>query len=528
MEHVSPALLLSGQAQQERQQGRVSEALALWEEAITLEPHNADHAIALTNCLAQIGRPHDALQACERWLMENGDVALLRIQKGIIQINQLSDTQGAMESFQDALRYDPANALAHEALAQIYLFRLQPERMRFHAAQAMTHADLKSSLRIQCRFLSDYAGAVATGRRMLADDPADIETLLLAGRALYMLSRFDEAFGMLARAMEHAPTRVDVVGPFADLLLLFGDYRAGWRRLQGVANDAHLRASYPGISSYLEKKWHRQPLQGKRILVAYYAGIGDNLMMARFARDLKAAGAYVIFACRPELLRLMQGLEGADEVVPTWQIERWHELDYWIFDYLLPAHLGAAEGHISAYRDGYLRAPVELTTHWNNQLPRDSGRLKVGLCWCSGPHNFSGLDRFIPPEEFTPLAELENIDWFVLQKNVSNGELAQRSGLKVHDYSDQWQDFADTSAMIDGLDLIISIDSSPLHLAAALGKPVWALLPAAPEWRWGISGEQSDWYPTVRLFRQAELHCWGPVIQQVKDALLEALLTHRR
>ena len=162
-----------------------------------------------------------------------------------------------------------------------------------------------------------------------------------------------------------------------------------------------------------------------------------------------------------------------------------------------------------------------MATHWRSQLQQHSGRLKVGLCWSSAPHNFSGLDRFIPPEEFAALAELDDIAWFVLQKTAANGELAQRSGLKVHDYSGQWRDFADTSAMVEALDLVISIDSSPLHLAGALGKPAWGLLPAAPEWRWGLAGEQSDWYPTLRLFRHTELHCWAPLIQQVKEELLK-------
>ncbi|MEO6921354.1 MAG: glycosyltransferase family 9 protein [Collimonas sp.] len=391
--------------------------------------------------------------------------------------------------------------------------------MRFHAAQALTNVELKIALRIRSRYLSDYAGAVATGRLILASDPADVDTLVAIGRAFYMQSRFDEAFAMFARAVEHAPARLDAVGPFTDLLLLLGDNRAGWRCSEALANNTHLLASYPGISQHLNKKWRGQPLAGKRILVAYYAGIGDNLMMARYTRELKAAGAHVTFACRPELLRLLEGLEGTDEVVATWKMERWHEFDYWVFDYLLPACLGAAEGRIPGYAEGYLRAPAGLTTHWAAQLQSPPGRLKVGLCWSSVPHNFSGIDRFIHPEEFAPLAELTHIDWFIVQKHATNPELAAQSGLKVSDYSEQWRDFADTSAMIAGLDLVISIDSSPLHLAAAMGKPVWGLLPAAPEWRWGLSGEESAWYPSLRLFRQAELHRWAPLIQRVKEEL---------
>ncbi|HWW07803.1 tetratricopeptide repeat protein [Collimonas sp.] len=520
MENASQASWLSGQAQEASQQGRFDEALALWEAALEHDPGNQQYAIGLTNFLAQNGRPEQALQACDSWLGANPGMPLLWIQKGIIQINHLSDTPGAIDSFHAALRCEPDNSRAHEALAQIYLFKLQPELMRFHAAQAITNADLRSSLSIRCRFLSDYAGAIAAAKQMLAGDPADVETLLTMGKALYMQGRFDAALGMLARAVEHAPARVDVIGPFADLLLLCGDHRAGWRRLEALANDTHLRANYPGVVPYLDKQWRGQPLDGKRILVAYYAGIGDNLMMARFVRDLKAAGAHVTFACRPELLRLLQGMDGADEVAPDWQLERWHEFDYWVFDYLLPAYLGAAQGHIPAYRDGYLRSPAALKTHWAMQLQKHPARLKVGLCWYSIPHNFSGLDRFIPPQEFAPLAELEGIEWFILQKNQMNGELVGRSGLKAHDYSGQWQDFADSSAMIEGLDLVISIDSSPLHLAGALGKPVWGLLPAAPEWRWGLAGEQCSWYPTLRLFRQTGLHCWAPVIQRVKEELL--------
>lgn len=523
MNHPSQAAVLEQQAQAAARAGRADEALAHWRDALALDPARLPASLDLTHLLAEAGASRAAIDWCAQWAARAPGSPLPWLQAGILASNHLTDGQEAIEHFHRALRIAPRDSRAHAALAQLYLFSHDPALMRFHAARALDEADPAGALRIRCRYLSDYGRAAADGEAWLAAHPDDVDALLTVGKAHYMQRGFDAARPCFERAVALAPTRIDAIGALGELEILLGDTAGGWHRLEGLANAAHLDARYPGLTPFHDRRWRGEPLAGKRILVAYYAGIGDNLMMARYARDLKAAGAHVTFACRPELRRLMQDLDGADEVAPTWLIERWPGFDYWVFDYLLPAYLGMPDGTQRAY----LHAPAPARQRWAAELARYPGPLKVGLCWYSNPHNFSGIDRFVPPDALAPLARIPGIDWFVLQKNGANDALAEQAGLVAHDLSNRWADFADTAGFIDALDLVISIDSSPLHLAGALGKPAWGLLPAAPEWRWGLAGEHSAWYPSLRLFRQHTLHDWTGVVAQV-DAALRARVADPR
>lgn len=506
--------------------GRLDEAWALWEQAVALDPRDTDIAIGFTNALAWGGDPSRAATVCARLIEANPDLHMLWLQQGILRNNFFADPQGAIASITEALRRGSDQSIAHRVLAQIYSFNFQPKLMRHHAALAITGADPRGELFLRTRYLSDYEGGADLAQRILADAPDDLETLMALAKSLRMLGRLEQAQSVVARAAEIAPENLEVVLHAGELRLLQGDHRGGWRWLEALANDGEMTRGYPHVVPHLARRWRGEPLAGKRILVAYYAGIGDNLMMARYARDLRAAGAYVAFACRPELFRLLRDLEGADEVIDNWDLPRWEQFDFWVFDYVLPAYLGAAEGRIPAYPGGYLTVPADVAAQWDARLAPSKGRLRVGLCWFSGLHNVSGFDRFVPAEALSPLAELAGVDWVVMQKCGDNPNINPVLPDNLQDYSGAWYDFADSAAIMRRLDLVISVDSSPLHLAGALGVPAWALIPAAPEWRWGLSGEESVWYPGVRIFRQSRLHDWSDVIARVK-AELTALATRR-
>jgi tetratricopeptide (TPR) repeat protein len=523
MTDASPARELSRRAQEALGAGRSDEAWALWEQALSLDPRDTDTAIEFTNALAQAGEARRAVETCARLLEAEPDLAVLWLQHGILLCNHLADPEAAIVSITRSLGLTPHDTIAHRILAQIHFFNFRPALMRRHAALALAGADLKSELFLKTRYLSDYEGGADLARRILAETPDDVEALVALAKCLRMQGRLEESLQLIARAAEIPPEHLDIVGQHGDLRLLLGDFEGGWRCVEALASDALVTRNFPYIAQYLPRRWGGEPLAGKRILVAYSAGIGDNLMMARYARDLKAAGAYVAFACRPELLRLLRGLDGADEVTDTWDIPRWGEFDYWVFDYILPAYLGAAQGRIPAYPEGYVTVPTDIAAQWDARLGDAGGRLRVGLCWFSGPHNFTGLDRFVPAEALAPLAELAGVDWFVMQKCGDNPSIRAVIPENLHDLSDGWYDFADSAAIMRRLDLLISVDSSPLHLAGALGVPAWALIPAAPEWRWGLTGEYSPWYPGVRIFRQSRLYDWSDVIARVKAELMGLL-----
>jgi tetratricopeptide (TPR) repeat protein len=490
---------------------------------VRLDARDTDTVIAFTNALAHAGEGRRAADTCARLLEAAPDLAVLWLQHGIILYNHLADPEAAIVSITRSLGLTDHDSFAHRILTQIYFFTFRPALMRQHAILALAGADPRSELFIRTRYLSDYERGADLARRILAETPDDVGALVALGKCLRMLGHPEEALEFATRAAELAPLDLEIVARLGDLQLLLGDARRGWRQMQELTNDAQITQTFPFLVEYIPRRWRGEPLAGKRILVAYSAGIGDNLMMARYAREMRAAGAYVAYACRPELLRLLTGLDGADEVMDTWEIPRWGEFDHWVFDYVMPGYLGAAEGLIPARPGGYLTVPADIAAYWDSRLPPARGRLRVGLCWFSGVHIFTGNDRFVPAEALSPLADLSDVDWYVVQRCGDNPKIKAVFPDNLYDFSDSWYDFADSAAIIKRLDLVIAVDSSPLHLAGALGVPTWALICAAPEWRWGLAGEDNPWYPGMRVFRQSRLHDWSDVIARVKAELVGLL-----
>jgi len=488
-------------------------AARLWARARARAPANADYFIALTHSLVSAGDPAAALAACEAAETTLIRPLLAQMRRGQILYHHLARPDAAQVCFEAVIAQESANAPAHYSLARIAFDRLELGLARRHAALALGGVDDLAALWLLIWILGDYGAAITHSDRLLAAHPGDVDLLVTRARAFYLTRRYDAALASFARAAEHDPQRMGVGFGLAELLLLSGDHLSGWKRFDSLVTESVLEAVRPEVRPSLETYWQGQSLKGKHILVVHFLGIGDNIMMARFARSLKARGAHVTFCCRPELYRLFENLAGVDDLRDSYNEEPWGNFDYWSFDYMLPRWLGGSENAIPAFPEGYVDAPPP--TPGVERLP---GRLRVGLCWSSAPVHFTGASRFVPPEALAPLADLEDVDWFVVQKGPFNAGFAGRSGLPVIDPSPEWADFRDTAAFMATLDLVISIDSSPLHLAGALGIPAWGLICAAPDWKWGLA-QVSPWYPQIRLFRQERLGDWAPVIAEVMGAL---------
>ena len=503
----------AAQAEASARGGDHAGAARLWARARARAPANADYFIALTRSLVSAGDPGAALDACDAAETDLQRPVFAQLRRGQILYHDLARPDAARACFEGVLAVESANAAAHYGLARIAFDRLDMDLARRHAALALGGVDNLAALWLLIWVLGDYTAAITLSDRLLADNPGHVELLVTRARAFYLMRRYDEALASFARAAEHDPHRMGVGFGLAELLLMVGDSKAGWRWFDSLVTEDLLQAVRPEVRPSLETYWQGQSLKGKHILVVHFLGIGDNIMMARFARELKARGAHVTFCCRPELYRLFENLAGVDDLRDSYDEEPWGNFDYWSFDYTLPRWLGASENAIPAFPEGYVDRPAPTPG-----VERVPGRLRVGLCWCSAPVHFTGASRFVPPEAFAPLADLQGVDWFVVQKGPFNPGFAARSGLFTMDPSHAWTDFRDTAAFMATLDLVISIDSSPLHLAGALGIPAWGLICAAPDWKWGLA-EASPWYPQIRLFRQGRLDDWAPVIQEVRAAL---------
>lgn len=265
-------------------------------------------------------------------------------------------------------------------------------------------------------------------------------------------------------------------------------------------------------------RWHGESLQGKNILVIAEQGYGDTIQFVRFLPRLGSLGAKVhVMVPAPLESLLAQHLEMGQVQSTT----RWEEtLDYFIPMMSLGRFFARDLGRLAVF-SCYLTADPEKSRYWQRRLPQD--RLKVGLVWEGKPlHGNDPLRRrSVTPHDLAPLGQLpeEKVVFVSLQREVTQEQRpCFPQGMTVVDFGMDLHDFSDTAAVMANLDLMITIDTAAAHLAGAMGKPVWVLLPLAPDWRWSMDRDSSPWYPSSRLYRQTRINHWeDPIHQMVID-----------
>lgn len=303
------------------------------------------------------------------------------------------------------------------------------------------------------------------------------------------------------------------------LLLRQGRFEEGWRRFEA-------RPWYERLQSLLPcPRWQGEALTGKFLLIGIEAGHGDMIQFCRYAPLLKARGAaHIGLICHPALKTLLATLDGVDTIIALDESLPACTWDYWVPPLSLPLHCQTRLDNMPAALP-YLHADPDKTARWAERLHLDAlaGQRRIGLVWKGNPHFENDADRSLPSlATLAPIAHLDGIRLICLQKGSGEAEAEQSpAGLSCLNLGPQLGDFADTAAVISQLDLLISVDTAVAHLAGALGKPCWLLLPAyKTDWRWLTGRDDSPWYPgTLRLFRQNQPGDWGPVVREVRTAL---------
>ena len=264
------------------------------------------------------------------------------------------------------------------------------------------------------------------------------------------------------------------------------------------------------------------PVAGKTVLLHAEQGLGDTIQFCRYAPRVAALGARVVLEVQRPLVDLMKTLAGPAAVVARGDALPDFDLHCPLLS--LPLAFGTRLDTIPA-EVPYLRAPPGATD-WDARL--GAKRPRIGLVWSGNPGHKRDRDRSIPFYALLPLLDLD-ATFVSLQKEVRPADAAvlKQTGTVI-DAADALTTFSDTAALIAALDLLITVDTSVAHLAGALGKPVWVLLPQVPDWRWLLERDDSLWYPSARLFRQNDTRAWGPVIARVRDALSELVAGAKR
>jgi hypothetical protein len=332
------------------------------------------------------------------------------------------------------------------------------------------------------------------------------------GLGLSLKGRYEEAIAAFTRAIEINPAYAEAHFHRALALLVTGRFAQGWEEYEwrwAATKTKGMRPSFPF------PEWNGEPLEGKGIYLYVEQGYGDAIMFARYAPMVAARGGTVLFCVRPAMKDLLAGLPDVQVGVEGDSGPRCHYVCPLLS---LPRIFKTDLASIPA-QVPYIHAAPERIVKWQARIPRD-GRLNVGLVWAGGRDFAGDRQRTIGLAPMLPLLGDPRVRYVSLHAELRQDDaalVAQHPEI-VH-FGSELADFADTAALIARLDLVISVDSAVAHLAGAMAKPMWLLLPYNPDFRWLLGREDSPWYPTARLFRQLAAGDWPGVIARVRDAL---------
>jgi hypothetical protein len=338
-------------------------------------------------------------------------------------------------------------------------------------------------------------------------------------RQLYMAFRrqgkYAEATQVLDMIVQSAPGDMSARFDLSELLLLQGEFTRGWREYRFRYKLQHTLM----LERHIPKpRWEGQSIQGKTLLIHDEQGYGDTFQFLRLVEQAQArSGAHVVLEVNQEARNLARGIRGHDQLIVRGTLPP--PFDFHCELMSLPAALGLQLPQLPG-RMPYLFADPTRVEKWRTRLA-DLPRPLVGLVWAGRPTHTNDKNRSLALSDLAPLAQ-EGITFLALQKGpAAEQAAAPPPGMSLLSLSDEIEDFDDTAAILTLIDTLVSVDSSPVHLAGALGRPAWVLLPFLNDWRWLLQREDSPWYPGMRLFRQPAPGQWHSVLQNVAVALKE-------
>jgi FKBP-type peptidyl-prolyl cis-trans isomerase 2 len=357
--------------------------------------------------------------------------------------------------------------------------------------------------------------AIICFQRVLQLQPDHANAYYNLGNTIVAKGQFTEAMKCYQKALEINPGHADAYWSMGLMHLRLGNFNDGWKAYEKrwELKDVMVKPRFE------QPEWNGQGIDGRTILLYAEQGFGDTIQFIRYVPFLAERGANVVVECQQELVSLLIKTEGASQIIAKGDQHPDFDMHYPLLS--LPLMFGTTIGTIPS-KIPYVYTDPALVQQWRGKIGPDNASLKVGLVWAGNPKLKFGHNRSCSLSIFAPLADRNDITFYSLQVGDASGQAKDPpTGMRLIDYTREIKDFAATAALIRHLDLIISVDTAVAHLAGALGKTVWTLIPFVPDWRWMLDREDSPWYPTMRLFRQSSPGDWESVILRIKETLNE-------
>jgi len=438
--------------------------------------------------------------------------AHINLSEAFRRLGKLNEAQAAAES---AIANAPNNAAAHNALGNVQLARGEIDRAIDVFAHAVKldpeSADAANNMGAALTRAGQPQEALAWFNRALEMSLDDAGILANRGGALQAAGKVKAALETLERAVMIDPTHVDARWNRGIARLLSGDLVGGFA-------DYEIRWKLPEFKRRHTKipAWKGEDISGKRLLVHSEQGYGDTIHMIRFARHLAEQNIQVVVETHPPLKRLLETAPGVEQVITRGEkIPGDIQLQVPIMS--LP-HLLRITARRIPKDTPYLRASARPAESFG----LDGKSFKVGIAWAGRPTHKNDRNRSLSLDAFAPLLDIAGIDVYGLQVDGRAADIDKLGwGNKITDLSPHIEDFADTAAILAHLNLVISVDTALVHLAGAMGRPAWVLLPFAPDWRWGTKRTDCPWYPGLTLYRQPAIGDWTTVIEKMAEDLAQ-------
>lgn len=468
-----------------REIGKLDEGIEQCRKAIEINPNLAEAYSNLSLLLKEKGELDEAIELCYKALEINPNNlnALNNLGNALQDKNEL---ETAIDVYQKLLQEQPDNAKALSNLANA----LQKQDALEQAIESY-----KKALEVQPNYALAYNNL---------------------GNAYLRKGDVDQAIENYQKAIDNDPDYPEARFHIGMAYLLKGELEVGfanyeyrWQMKEFIEKN--------GKPQFDEPKWEGQQLNGETVLVVNEQGIGDRIQFIRYASLIKARGGRVLYECPKIFYRLFATFKDIDFLIPEGSPRP--KFDYYIHIQSIPAVVNTNLTNIPA-QIPYLFTPIDNSQSIIDITDSiDKKHIKVGLVWASSLTHKTSPRRSVPLSLLQELLDIENVQFFSLQKEMKDEDKELLHTLKIIDLKDELNDFADTATAIDRLDLVISVDTAVAHLAGAMGKPVWIMLPFMPDWRWMLHQDYSPWYPTARLFRQSQSKNWQTVLQSIKQSL---------
>ncbi len=528
------------------QKDQIEEAISCWQKAVDLRPDYFSVYVNLGTALGRVKRLEEAVQTFQIALSLDPTQALPWVNLGNI-FKEKKEVEEAVACFRKALSIDPTIAEAYMNLGSLAMdqghvdgailcyrkaIELNPHSAETCYNLGNAYKDkkevgtaigfFKKAIELRPDYHQAYnnLALILQGQGRLEEsidlltqalnlNPDLPEVLNNLGNAFKDQKKIDEAIELFRKAVLLNPEYPEGHWNLSLALLLTGCFEEGWPeyewrwKLKGLVPREDILCAL----------WDGSDLNRKRILLHAEQGFGDTIQFIRYVPLVTGRGGRVVVECQPELVSLLAPMKGIEVVVkhgdplPDFDVQCPMLSLPWIFrtDHLsIPASIP------------YIFLDSDLVGKWRSRLSSDKAECKVGLVWAGKPDHSNDQNRSLSFEELRPLVQVPGVSFYSLQKGEAGGQVKKLpQGMNWMDFSRELHDFAETGALIQNLDLIISVDTAVAHLAGALGKPAWILLPFSPDWRWLLDREDTPWYPTMRLFRQPAFKDWASVIQEV-------------